>query len=77
MQEAERRLHNCTAVDAVLMELTACCLVVALQGLWFSSLPPGLSNGTVLEVFDLWGNQIMGGTLPSEYSTWTNLGVFK
>jgi hypothetical protein len=52
-------------------------LTAALQGLLFSSLPPGLGNGTVLEVFDLWGSQVLGGTLPSEYSTWTNMGVFK
>lgn len=48
-----------------------------MQGMWFSSLPPGLANGTGLEVFDLWGNQVMGGTLSWEFSAWTSLGVFK
>jgi hypothetical protein len=42
-----------------------------------SSLPRDLANGTVLEVFDLWGNQVLGGTLPPDYANWNNLGVFK
>jgi hypothetical protein len=48
-----------------------------MQGMLFISLPPGLGNATVLEIFDMWGNQVLGGTLPWEYTAWTNLGVFK
>lgn len=47
------------------------------QDMMFSSLPPGLSNGTMLEVLDMWGNAVLGGQLPPEYSAWTNMGVFK
>jgi len=50
---------------------------VCAQGLMFTGLPPGLANGTVLEVFDLWGNVVSEGVLPPEYSAWTSLGVFK
>lgn len=52
-------------------------VVVVVQGLRFTALPPGLANGTVLEVFDMGGNMINGGPLPMEYMAWTNLTAFK
>lgn len=66
------------AQSAALQHLaTYCAVACPLQGLAFSSLPPGLADGTVLEVFDMWGNQVLGGILPPKYANWTNLGVFK
>lgn len=47
------------------------------QGLQFTSLPPGLSQGTVLEVLDLWGNSVLTGYLPPEYESWAGLRVFR
>jgi hypothetical protein len=42
----------------------------------FTSLPPGLANGTVLTVFDLGGSSV-AGTLPPDYMAWQNLTVFR
>jgi hypothetical protein len=51
--------------------------VLCLQGLAFNSLPAVLANNTVLEQLDLSGNQVMGGVLPEQYLSWTNLTVFR
>lgn len=59
------------------MPKTASVHVCHMQDLAFSSLPPGLANGTMLEVFDLWGSSVLGGSLPAEYSTWNRLSVFR
>jgi hypothetical protein len=50
-----------------------------LQGMMFSSLPAALlGNGTrQIEVLDLSENAVLGGVLPTEYASWSNLTVFR
>jgi hypothetical protein len=50
-----------------------------LQGLVFNALPDALAgNGTrQLEVLDISGRAVLGGSLPAAYSSWSNLTVFK
>jgi hypothetical protein len=48
-----------------------------IQGMVFRSLPAGLANNTLLEVLDLSGSTVLTGSLPAEYSVWTNLTVFR
>eukprot|EP00879_Flechtneria_rotunda_P024754 GHRR01026261.1.p2 GENE.GHRR01026261.1~~GHRR01026261.1.p2 ORF type:complete len:257 (+),score=67.10 GHRR01026261.1:247-1017(+) len=47
------------------------------EGLSFSTLPAALANITMLETLDLSRNQVMGGTLPVEYSAYANLTAFR
>lgn len=43
----------------------------------FNVLPAALAQTTVLEVLDLSYSSVLGGTLPTEFSSWLNLTVFK
>eukprot|EP00775_Hariotina_reticulata_P011530 gene11530-11673_t len=47
------------------------------QGFQFSMLPDELALSTQLEVVDLSGNNILGGSLPQNYSAWGNLTQFR
>lgn len=71
-----------TIVEQTYVHITQCSSTVedlqsAMQGLQFASLPPGLSDGTELEVLDLWGNSVLTGYLPPEYESWAGLRVFR
>jgi hypothetical protein len=58
---------------------TAAPCDASLQGLVFDALPASLAgNGTrQLEVLDLSGSAVLGGSLPAVYSSWSNLTKFK